>query len=79
MSPKKRQQYILEIKESFKKSGWKEDRWSHLQKEIDGKLHRLKFKKNVLRHEIKSSHGWIKLKSVCFRDLISTMLEVKDD
>lgn len=47
--------------------GWKIDAWGHAKKEFDGVVHRLKFQKRNIRHEIKGVLGrrkcWIRLET----------------
>jgi hypothetical protein len=50
-------------------SGWKLDRWGHLQKEFENGTHRLKLSRIAARHEIKTPWGWGRIRSGYYKDL----------
>jgi len=52
--------------------GWQRDRWGHLQKEFDNGTHRLKLSRIAARHEIKTPHGWFRVRSGYYKDLTIT-------
>jgi len=54
------------------RSGWKLDRWGHLQKEFDNGPHRLKLSRIAARHEIKTPFGWARIHSGYYKDLSIT-------
>lgn len=55
-------------REEFKRAclaeGWKEDRYGHLQKEMDGRQYRMKLSPIMARYELKTqSAGWVRITS----------------
>jgi hypothetical protein len=65
---------IQDIKTFLETKGWSADRWGNYKKSVESREYRLKFNKISLRHEIKSSSGWIRLKSNYYKNL-----EIEDD
>lgn len=61
MTPKQKREHVAKLKGNLIADEWKEDRWGHFKKTIAGKLHRMKFKKNVLRHEVKYGSRWVRV------------------
>ena len=61
----KRDQFI----EWAQRSGWKLDRYGHLKRSLDGKTYRFKLSRVAVRYEIKSSAGWVRIKSGYFSKL----------
>jgi len=49
--------------------GWKLDRFGHLKKEKDGKSYRFKLSRIAARYEVKSSAGWVRIRSGYFSKL----------
>ena len=60
--------------------GWTEDRFGHLQKKSpntspgteDHRHHRLKLSKIAARYEVKTSSGWVRIRSAYYKDLSIT-------
>ena len=53
-------------------NGWRLDRFGHLQKTNGSAQYRLKLSRIAARYETKTSHGWIRLRSGYYRDLVIT-------
>ena len=49
--------------------GWKLDRFGHLKKEANGKAYRFKLSRVAARYEVKSSAGWVRIRSGYFSKL----------
>ena len=49
--------------------GWKMDRFGHLQKESPNATHRLRLSRIAARYEVKTQHGWVRLRSGYYKDL----------
>ena len=49
--------------------GWKLDRFGHLKKEENGKTYRFKLSRVAARYEVKSSAGWVRIRSGYFSKL----------
>lgn len=56
------------------RNGWELDRWGHLQKtEHNGLRHyRIKLSRIDARFEVKSAHGWVRVRSGYLKDLSIT-------
>ena len=65
MRKMKKDQFI----EWAKTRGWQLDRFGHLKKEKDGKSYRFKLSRIAVRYELKTSSGWMRLKSGYFSKL----------
>ena len=61
----------------LQRHGWKRDRWGHWQKIQQHRLvggglgertYRIKITKVSIRYEVKSIHGWVRLRSAYLRD-----------
>ena len=55
-----------------RRNGWALDRWGHLQKTNNGTTYRLKLSRIAARYELKSSAGWVRLRSGYYKDLTIT-------
>jgi len=49
--------------------GWELDRFGHLQKELPNETRRLKLSRIAARYEVKTQHGWVRLRSGYYKDL----------
>ena len=49
--------------------GWKLDRFGHIRKEVNGKAYRFKLSRVAVRYEVKSSAGWVRIRSGYFSNL----------
>jgi len=49
--------------------GWKLDRFGHLKKEENDKIYRFKLSRVAARYEVKSSAGWVRIRSGYFSKL----------
>jgi len=49
--------------------GWKLDRFGHLKKDLNGKVYRFKLSRIAARYELKTSAGWVRIKSGYFSKL----------
>ena len=65
MTPKQKQQIIIKFKSELENIGWVKDRWNNFKKETK----RIKFKPNIIRYETKGAYGWIRIRSVLYKDL----------
>jgi hypothetical protein len=56
------------------RNGWKLDRWGHLQKvEHEGlRRYRIKLSRIAARFEVKTVHGWVRVRSGYLKDLSIT-------
>ncbi len=52
--------------------GWKLDRFGHLKKEQNSKTYRFKLSRIAARYELKTSSGWVRIKSGHFSKLSIT-------
>jgi len=52
-----------------KANGWTEDRFGHLQKTNGTSRYRLKLSSIAARYEVKSSAGWLRLRSGYYKNL----------
>ena len=52
--------------------GWKLDRFGHLKKSLNGKGYRFKLSRIAARYELKTSNGWVRIKSGYFSKLSLT-------
>ena len=52
-----------------KSNGWTEDRFGHLQKTNGTSRYRLKLSSIAARYEVKSSAGWLRLRSGYYKNL----------
>ena len=68
MRKMKKEQFI----EWAQSHGWQLDRFGHLKKDQDGKTYRYKLSRIAVRYEVKSSAGWVRLKSGYFSKLSIT-------
>ena len=55
-----------------KSNGWTEDRFGHLQKANGTSRYRLKLSSIAARSEIKTSYGWVRLRSGYYKNLTIT-------
>lgn len=62
------------LKEALNHNGWKEDRFGHFHKEIDGRQNRVKFQTNSVRIEVRSPDGtfWTKRTGEFFGKMVIT-------
>ena len=51
---------------------WKLDRFGHLKKNLNGKVYRFKLSRIAARYELKTSAGWVRIKSGYFSKLSLT-------
>jgi len=51
---------------------WKLDRFNHLKKSLNGKVYRFKLSRIAARYELKTSTGWVRIKSGYFSKLSLT-------
>ena len=49
--------------------GWNLDRFGHLKKNLNGKMYRFKLSRIAARYELKTSTGWVRIKSGYFSKL----------
>lgn len=54
------------------RNGWTLDRWNHLQKTNNGTTYRLKLSRIAARYELKSSSGWVRIRSGYYKNLTIT-------
>ena len=52
-----------------KANGWTEDRFGHLQKTNGTSRYRLKLSSIAARYEVKTAHGWVRLRSGYYKNL----------
>ena len=52
--------------------GWELDRFGHLKKSLNGKVYRFKLSRIAARYELKTSTGWVRIKSGYFSKLSLT-------
>ena len=52
-----------------KSNGWTEDRFGHLQKPNGTSRYRLKLSSIAARYEVKTSAGWLRLRSGYYKNL----------
>ena len=52
--------------------GWELDRFGHLKKNLNGKVYRFKLSRIAARYELKTSNGWVRIKSGYFSKLSLT-------
>jgi len=52
--------------------GWKLDHFGHLKKSLNGKVYRFKLSRIAARYELKTSTGWVRIKSGYFSKLSLT-------
>ena len=52
-----------------KSNGWTEDRFGHLQKGNGTSRYRLKLSSIAARYEVKTSAGWLRLRSGYYKNL----------
>lgn len=69
MAPKKKMELIESIKTLLRTNGYKEDRWGHFKKIVNGEEIRYKFSSTSLKYEVNHSTGWIRRVSGYFKDL----------
>lgn len=69
MTPKQKELNKKEIKDLLKSKDYSEDRWGHYKKISGEKTYRFKVSKNVLRYEVKSAYGWVRLASGYWKDI----------
>ena len=50
-------------------NGWTEDRFGHFQKTNGTSRYRLKLSSIAARYEVKSTHGWVRLRSGYYKNL----------
>ena len=55
-----------------KHRGWRLDAWGHLQKSADGKQYRLKLSRIAARYEVKTSSGWMRVRSAYYSQITIT-------
>ena len=65
MRKMKKEQFI----EWAKTRGWQLDRFGHLKKSLNGKVYRFKLSRIAARYELKTSAGWVRIKSGYFSKL----------
>ena len=53
-------------------NGWTEDRFGHLQKTNGASRYRLKLSSIAARYEVKTSAGWLRLRSGYYKNLTIT-------
>ena len=52
-----------------KANGWTEDRFGHVQKTNGTSRYRLKLSSIAARYEVKTTHGWVRLRSGYYKNL----------
>lgn len=52
-----------------KANGWTEDRFGHFQKTNGTSRYRLKLRSIAARYEVKTTHGWVRLRSGYYKNL----------
>ena len=52
-----------------KSNGWTEDRFGHLQKNNGTSRYRLKLSSIAARYEVKTSAGWLRLRSGYYKNI----------
>jgi len=69
---KKENDIKQEIGNFLQAKGWTKDAGSNYKNELNGSVYRMKFNTNVLRYEVKSEAGWVRLRSGYWKDISIT-------